>query len=123
MVFEVLEEEVLDAAGHTGYLQLSGSVLFGVIVIVINLKILAMSTGVKPLNTILVVLSIILYWVSEGIYGKLTSPKDLEILREQWTYSHIIFVQIILVFFLIFIDFGYSKYIEFKERYQRRTKM
>lgn len=72
---------MLDSTGKTGYLQLSGSVLFGVIIIIINLKILAMSTGVKPLNTIIVFLSIILYWVSEGIYGKLTSPKDLVILK------------------------------------------
>jgi len=77
----VLEEEVLDSTGKTGYLQLSGAVLFGAIIIIINLKILVMSTGVKPLNTIMVVLSIAMYWVSEALYGSLKSPKDLLILK------------------------------------------
>jgi hypothetical protein len=81
VVFEVLETEVLDATGKTGYLQLSGAVLFGLVIIIINLKILTMSTGVKPLNTIIVVLSIALYWISEALYGSLSSPKDLLILK------------------------------------------
>lgn len=81
VVFETLETEVLDATGKTGYLQLSGAVLFGLVIILINLKIFTMSTGVKPLNTILVLLSISLYWISEALYGSLSSPKDLLILK------------------------------------------
>lgn len=65
---------MLDSTGKTGYLQLSGAVLFGAIIVIINLKILTMSTGVKPLNTIVVFLSIALYWISQAIYGSLTSP-------------------------------------------------
>ncbi len=111
VVFGVLEGGVLDESGKTGYLQLSGAVLFGVIIIIINLKILSMSTGVKPLNTIIVVISIVLYWISQALYGSLTSPKDLLILKEQWMFSPVIFVQIILVFFLVLVEFGYSKYL------------
>lgn len=74
LIFEVLEAEVLDSTGKTGYLKLSGAVLFGAIIVVINFKILTMSTGVKPLNTIVVLLSIAMYWISQAVYGALTSP-------------------------------------------------
>ena len=87
----------------TGYLQLSGAVLFGLVIILINLKILTMSTGVKPLNTIIVVLSISLYWISEALYGSLSSPKDLLILKQQWSYSAVIYVQIIIIFFMVLV--------------------
>ncbi len=117
VVFEVLECEVLESTGKTGYLQLSGAVLFGSIITIINLKILTMSTGVKPLNTLLVVLSIVLYWISQAIYGRLTSPRELVLLREEWSYAPVLFVQIILIFFLVLVDFGYNKYKQFKSKY------
>jgi hypothetical protein len=64
LVLCTLESQILDEYGHTGYLQLSGAVLFGVIIIIINLKIIIMSTGLKPLSVIIVFLSTILYWIS-----------------------------------------------------------
>ena len=79
VIFNILESEVLDANGKTGYLQLNGSVLFGLIIIVVNLKILTMSTGVKVLNTFLVFGSIVFYWVTQVIYGKLGDLQELVI--------------------------------------------
>ena len=119
VVFGVLEGGVLDGSGKTGYLQLSGAVLFGVIIVIINLKILTMSTGVKPLNTIIVLASIALYWLSQALYGSLTSPKDLLILKEQCTLAPVIILQVILVFFLVLVEFAHSKYLEFQQRYSR----
>jgi hypothetical protein len=44
------------------------------------------------------------------------------LLNEEWSYAPIFFVQIILVFFLIFVDFAYNKYQRFKSKYSRLQK-
>ena len=67
----------------TGYLKLSGAVLFGVIIIIVNCKILAMSSGVKLLNTFVVIGSIGLYWVSQAFVGwVLGTPGEFVLLKE-----------------------------------------
>lgn len=59
----MMETGVLDAFGRTGYLRQSGSVLFFDVVMVVNLKILVMSRGVRPAILISVVGSIMMYWL------------------------------------------------------------
>jgi hypothetical protein len=63
--------------GKTGYLVLCGASLFAVIVIIINIKILIMSTGVRPLALFVVLGSIALYWGSYAIYAKLLKPDEM----------------------------------------------
>ena len=72
---------VLDDKGHVGYLNLSGSVLFGIIIVIVNLKILVMGSGVRPLLAILITASTALYWVSEAFSGAYLNPKDSIILK------------------------------------------
>ena len=74
----------MDESGITGYLSLSGSVLFGVIIVIVNLKIMSMSTGVRPLITILVILSIAMYWASQALYGVLfRDPTQFVLIKEE----------------------------------------
>jgi len=94
---------VLGSDGRTGYLILSGSVLFCTIVIVINLKILIVSTGIRPISFLCVTASIILYWVSYAVYAHLMAAPEIITLNETLTCATIVFTQIVLVFFLNFI--------------------
>ena len=78
-----MEAAVLDESGTTGYLTLSGNLLFGIIIIVVNCKILSMTTGVKLLNTIVVIISVGLYWASQALVGSLLGhPQQLVILNQ-----------------------------------------
>jgi phospholipid-transporting ATPase len=113
VVFYLIEEEVLAADGTTGYLVLCGSVLLGLIIIIINLKILVMSTGIRPINLVMVVASIVSYWASYAIYAKMIMPAEMVTVGETWSCATIIFVQIMLIFFLNLVEFGYRKYHEF----------
>ena len=63
LVFMVLEDDVLDMHGRTGYMEQSGAVLFFNIIIVVNLRILIMSNGMSLILAISVYGSIIIYWV------------------------------------------------------------
>jgi uncharacterized membrane protein len=78
-----MEAGTLDESGITGYLKLSGAVLFGVIIIVVNCKILAMSTGIKLLNTIVIIISVALYWASQALVGWVFSAPDEFVLLNQ----------------------------------------
>ena len=80
-----MEAAVLDENGITGYLSLSGALLFSIIIVVVNFKILSMSTGVRPLNTIVVVISIVLYWASQALVGVIfSSNNEFVLLKEEW---------------------------------------
>ena len=59
----VLEDDVLDSSGRTGYLEQSGAVLFFNIIIVVNLRILIMSNGVTFFLAFSVYGSILIYWL------------------------------------------------------------
>ena len=85
---------------------------------IVNLKIMSMSTGVRPLITILVILSIAMYWASQALYGALfRDPTQFVLIKEEWSLSGIYWVTIILSFFLVLMEFGRNKYGEFRERY------
>jgi hypothetical protein len=56
---------------------LCGASLFAVIVIIINIKILVISTGVKPLSLFCVLGSIAIYYGSYAVYSKLMKPDQL----------------------------------------------
>lgn len=118
MVFELLETATLNESGLTGYLKLSGAVLFGVIIIIVNAKIMTMSTGIKLLNTIVIIISVGLYWASQALVGWIFgSPSEFVILRQEWSILSIWMVTLILVFFLNMIEFGYDKFKYFKDTY------
>jgi hypothetical protein len=52
-------------------MTLSGSALFGLIIIIINLTILLLTTGVKPFILFISLASIAVYWLTEAIYAML----------------------------------------------------
>ena len=51
-------------------MKLSGSVLFAIIIVIVNLKILVMTTGVKPFILVITLASIIIYWPTEALYAR-----------------------------------------------------
>ena len=56
--------------------------MFGVIVIVVNCKILSMSSGVNLLNLIIIIISVGLYWLSQFLVGKvLNAPEEIVMLN------------------------------------------
>ncbi len=68
VTFFLMEDNVLDYEGRTGYLIQSGSVLYFDIIIIINLRILVMSNGFTPFLLFSVFGSIGLYWLMYWIY-------------------------------------------------------
>ena len=63
-----------------------------------------MSTGVKLLNTIVIIISVGLYWASQALVGTLLhQPQQLVVLNQEWSYTVIFFITIIQVFFLVMI--------------------
>lgn len=70
VMVNILESEVLDSWGMIGDLKLSGSILFAIIIIIINLKILVLTTGIKPFILFITLASIGIYWPTEAIYAK-----------------------------------------------------
>ena len=109
---------MLGSNGLVGYLKLSGAVLLELIIIVVNFKIMAMSSGVKPLNTICIIISIALYWVSQWLMGIIFGDRyELVILDEEWSYVPMLWMLFILVFFLVFVEYAYEKYKIFKTQY------
>jgi phospholipid-transporting ATPase len=62
VLVNILESEVLDSFGTIGDMKLCGSILFAVIIIIINLKILVLATGIKPFIFVITILSIAIYW-------------------------------------------------------------
>ena len=123
LIVNMLESEVLDSFGRIGDIQLSGSVLLGIIIIIINLKILVMTTGVKPFILVITLASIAVYWPTYYIMSKFANPSALASLDAQWRYYPAIFNQVILIFFTIMIEFGYRKYHEFQQKYERMQQV
>ena len=78
-----------------------------------------MSTGVKPFIFLVCILSIVIYWPSEAIAAKIFNPADMELLHEQWSLAPVIFVQDIVVFLFVMVEFGVRKYSRFEETYRR----
>lgn len=92
--------------------------LFGVIIIIVNFKIMAMSTGIKLLNTIVILISIALYWASQPLVGWLFgTPEEFVLLKQEWSYTAIWLITLILIFFLVILQFGYDKYKYFRNNY------
>lgn len=123
LIVNMLESEVLDSFGRIGDIQLSGSVLLGIIIIIINLKILVMTTGVKPFILVITLASIAVYWPTYYIMSKFANPSALASLDAQWRYYPSIFNQVILIFFIIMVEFGYRKYHEFQQKYERMQQV
>lgn len=59
----VLEDDILDLYGRTGYMEQSGAVLFFNIIVVVNLRILIIGNGLTVILLIAVYGSILIYWV------------------------------------------------------------
>ena len=74
LVITILESEILDETGTIGYMKLSGYVLYGIVIIIANLRILLLTTGIKPFIFTISILSIITYWISQSIYFSFISP-------------------------------------------------
>jgi len=91
-------------------MKLSGYVIYGIVIITVNLKILVMTTGIKPFIYIISILSIVVYWLAQAIYFKLIDPEESNILGEQFKYPSIIFLQIIFIFFFILIELAVRKH-------------
>lgn len=119
VIVNIMETEVLDSVGTIGGLRLSGSILLAVIIIIVNLKILVMTTGVKPLLLLMTLLSIAIYWPSEAIYAQLMDKTEFAFVAAQWKYPSAIFCSLLLIFFMILIEFGYRKWQEFTYRYEK----
>jgi phospholipid-transporting ATPase len=103
VIVNIMETEVLDSVGTIGGLRLSGSILLAVIIIIVNLKILVMTTGVKPFLLVMTLLSIALYWVSEAIYAQFMDKTEFAFVPAQWKYPSAIFCSLLLIFFMILI--------------------
>lgn len=71
LTINTLEGQILDSSGFIGNMTLSGSALFGLIIIIINLTILLLTTGVKPFILVISLASIAVYWLTEAIYAML----------------------------------------------------
>lgn len=110
VIINIMETEVLDSTGTIGGIKLSGSILFAAIIIIVNLKILVMTTGVKPLLLIMTLLSIAIYWPSEAIYAQLMDKTEFEFVSAQWKYPSAIFCTLLLIFFMALIELGYRKW-------------
>jgi hypothetical protein len=70
IVFYTLEQEILSKDGTTGYLRLCGSVLFCSIIVIVNLKLLIMGRGLRPVQLFFVFGSIGIYWLVYYLYAK-----------------------------------------------------
>jgi len=64
LTINTLEGQVLDSSGFIGNMTLSGSVLFALIIIIINLNILLITTGIKPFILVISLASIAVYWLT-----------------------------------------------------------
>ena len=67
LIFMVLEDDVLDSLGRTGYLAQSGNVLFFNIIIIVNLRIFILSNGLTFILSLSVFASIMIYWLVLGL--------------------------------------------------------
>ena len=85
---------------------------------IVNFRILVMSTGVKPFILVICLFSIIIYWPSEAIAAKFFHLPDMNNLVQQWSYAPVIFVQLIILFFFVLVEFGYKKFIRIKDDYR-----
>ena len=76
VIFMLLEENVLSQEGDTGHLILSGTVLFGLFIIVANLRLLVMSTGVRAILVIFIIVCVAVYWPSEILEAVVLAPTE-----------------------------------------------
>ena len=73
LIINSVEGAVLDSFGTIGNMKLSGAVLLGIIIIIANLRILVLTTGVKPFILVISLASIAIYWPTEVIAAHLTT--------------------------------------------------
>lgn len=123
-VFFVLEDSVLTADGRTGYMWQSGAVLFFNIIMVTNFRILVFTYRMSYALLISIFGSIILYWVVYWIQTKVFSDFRLaDSFSEEWKTLPIFFMHVILVFFLIGIEYGIRKYTKLQDKQKRMAEM
>lgn len=83
---------------------------------VVNFKILIMSNGISIGLLFSVLFGIVCYWM---VYYVEVVYLDIELkysIYEEWVTPKIIFIHILLIFLLIFIEFGIKIY---EERYEK----
>lgn len=112
LVFMVLEDDVLDESGRTGYLAQSGNVLFFNIIIIVNLRILILSNGLTLILFISVFGSIITYWGVFALEISILQTELSESFHEEWKTANIYFIHLVLIALLVFSEFAYVKYNE-----------
>lgn len=98
-------------------MEMSGAILLGVIIAIANLKILVLTTGVKPFILVISLASIAIYWPTLVIVAHVTSLDQLANLTAQ-LYPGALFSQTILVFICVLLEFGYTKYRQMLYRYE-----
>lgn len=62
-IFMVLEDDIISSDGRIGYLYQSGAILYFNIIMVVNLRIFVMSSGISWGLFLSVTFSIAMYWV------------------------------------------------------------
>ena len=67
-VFILLEYNILDADGRTGYFLQSGSVLYFNIIVIINLRLFVMENGLTPFMLFSILITIASYWFIYWVY-------------------------------------------------------
>lgn len=112
MVFMVLEDDVLDEYGRTGYLAQSGNVLFFNIIIIVNLRIFILSNGLTLILFISVIGSIVIYWGVLALEISILQTELSQSFYEEWSTANIYFIHIVLISLLVFSEFAYVKYNE-----------
>jgi phospholipid-transporting ATPase len=122
MVFMVLEDDVLDENGRTGYLYQSGAVLFFNIIIIVNFKVLNMCKFLSPIIIFSVFGSIGMYWLVYWVEVNLLETNLVESFHEEWETPNIYFMHLTLIFLLAGSEYAYLKYKEFHS-YGHRLEM
>lgn len=116
----VLEDDVIGADGRTGYLYQSGSVLFFNIILIVNLRIFVLSSGISAGLAIAVLISIIMYWI---VYYAETLIFDdfklIDSIHEEWTTLGILLVHAVIIFFLIGLELFYNTFMGLSKRGKR----
>ena len=101
-IFMFMEDDIISKSGNTGYLDQSGAILLFNIVLVANLKVLVMSSGVSLALFFSIVSGLGMYWVV--YYVELTFLEDFSLadsFYEEWHNISVSFLHLVLVTFFI----------------------
>ena len=110
-IFMVLESGMIDGEGRVGYFYQSGAVLFFNIILVVNIKILIMSSGLSLGLFISVMISFVNYWLVYFLQSRLFDDFMLvDSIKQEWTTIAILLLHLVMISALSGVELVWDRY-------------